>query len=204
MKCFSKFCYRLFKSLYPFTVYGKENITEGGAVFVCNHYSFIDCLFLHNIAEGNCNILSKKELFKNKLIASVIKDFGAVPIDRDNPDIASLLTCVKALKSGRKLLLFPEGTRNKTKSKEMLELKGGSAIFAVKAKKPIVPIMIYKKARIFRKTYLLIGKPFELTDFYDKKIDDKLIAEMDNLIRKKMVEVQDDLYEMMENKKKKK
>lgn len=203
MNVFSRFFYNLFKLCYPFTIYGKENIPEGSAVLVCNHFSFIDCLYFYDASKGDCKILAKKELFDHKVVGKIIKDFGAIPINRENPNINSLLTCVKALKSGKKLLIFPEGTRNKTKTSELQEIKGGSAVFAVKAKKPIVPIMINKKSRIFRRAHILIGEPFELTEFYDKKIDEQVINDMDRIIKEKMIAVQNDLFKLLEDKKKK-
>ena len=93
---------------------------------------------------------------------------GGLPIDRDNPDMKSLMTALKVLKEGHKLAIFPEGTRNKTGSTELQPIKGGAMIFAVKAKSPIVPIMIDRKLKMFRKSNVIVGKPFELTEYYGK------------------------------------
>ena len=101
------------------------------------------------------------------------------------------------------MLLFPEGTRNKTGTTELQELKEGSAIFAVRAKRPIVPIMIYKKARLFQRNKLIIGKPFEFTDFYDKKNTNDDYQIMSKIIYDKMRAEQKNLFELVDKKKKK-
>ncbi len=183
-----------FSLLYPLKVYGKENIPNDGTIIVCNHFRAIDCGFIFRAYNKDVKFLAKNELFKNKLFAKIIKSYGAIPIDRDNPDMKSLLAAIKHVKEGHKLCIFPEGTRNKTKTNKLQEIKGGSVVFAVKAKCPIVPIMIDKKSRIFRKTHMIIGKPFTLEEFYGKKLTDDDIQQLDNIVRDKMIEQQNILF----------
>ncbi len=185
-----------FTLFYPMKVYGKENIPSGGAVFVSNHFRAIDCGFIKRIQYKNIKFLAKKEIFKNKLIGAVARAYGGIPIDRDNPDMKSLLEAIKEIKKGHKLCIFPEGRRNISGTNQLQEIKGGSAVFSVKAKCPIVPIMMLKKAKAFRKTKIIIGKPFELTEFYGKKLTDQDISEMDKIIREKMIEQQELLEKM--------
>lgn len=180
-----------FSLFYPMKVYGKENIPSGGAVLVCNHFRAIDCGFIKRIYYKNIKFLAKKEVFKNKIIGKIAKAYGGIPIDRENPDMKSLLEAIKEIKKGHKLCIFPEGTRNISGTDELQEIKGGSAVFSVKAKCPIVPIMMLKKSKIFRKTKIIIGKPFELEEYYGKKLTEQDIAEMDKIVREKMIEQQD-------------
>ena len=189
---------------YPIKVYGKENIPEGSAVFTCNHFSALDCAYIVTAYKKDMRFLAKKELFKCKLFAKIIKSFGAIPIDRDKPDMQSLLAAVKSLKEGYKLAIFPEGTRNKTGTIKLQEIKGGSVVFAVKAKCPIVPIMILKKARIFTSNKIIFGKPFTLEQFYGEKLNEEVIAKMDEIVYSKMVEQQKLLIEKLPEKKRKK
>ena len=189
---------------YPVKIYGKENLKEGGAVVVCNHFSVIDCVYLVKLTLlENYSIIAKKELFKNKLFGKILKGFGAIPIDRENPELKTLLSTIKCLKNGEKVLLFPEGTRNKTGTTELQELKEGSAIFAVRAKCPIIPIMIYNKAKLFQRNKLIIGKPFEFDNFYDKKNTNVDYEEMSKIIYDKMRSEQKNLFELVDKKKKK-
>lgn len=192
-----------FSLLYPCKIHGKENIPKKGepAVLVCNHFRAIDCGFAARAYPKDMFILAKKELFKNKFLAKVLKSYGAIPVDRSKPDLKSILASSKVLKEGHKLIIFPEGTRN-TQNEELQELKGGSAFFAVKAKCPIVPMMLNGKARIFRRTHLIVGKPFELTDFYDTKITPEITVKMDEIVREKMLEQQAELKKLLTKKKK--
>ncbi len=201
MNCFHRFVLRSFNLLYPYKIYGKENVPDGGAVLICNHLSGVDGGFIADVYNKDIFFLAKKELFKNKLVAKVITSFGVVPIDRENTDIKSMLTAIKILKEGHKLAIFPEGTRNKADdSDDLQEVKGGAALFAVKSKTPIVPIIIYKKPKMFRKTRLIVGPAFELSDFYGKKITAEEINQMGQILKNKMLEQQEILHEKVKNK----
>ncbi len=196
MNFFQKIPIFFFSLLYPMKVYGKENIPEGGAVFVCNHFRAIDCGFIARVCDKDIKYLAKKEIFKNKLFTKIVRSYGGIPIDRDNPDMKSLLEAIKEIKKGHKLCIFPEGKRNISGTNDLQEIKGGSVIFSVKAKCPIVPIMMLKKAKIFRRTKMIIGKPFELEEYYGKKLSEEDISAMANIVREKMIEQQNILKNM--------
>ena len=189
--------------IYPYKVLGKENIPNGGAILVCNHFSFVDPLYLVSFNKKNLSVLAKKELFKKKFIGGLLKNCGGIPVDRDNPDLSTIISAIKVLKNGNKLAIFPEGTRNKSNTLELQPIKSGSAVFAVKAKCPIVPIMIERKARVFRKNHIIIGKPFELSDYYGKKLNEQDYLDLDLIITDKMKSEQNSLFNYLNEKKRK-
>ncbi len=202
MNFFQKIPVFFFSLFYPMKVYGKENIPEGGAVIVCNHFRAIDCGFIARICDKDIKYLAKKEIFKNKLISKIVKSYGGIPIDRDNPDMKSLLEAIKEIKKGNKLCIFPEGKRNVSGTSDLQDIKGGSVIFSVKAKCPIVPIMMLKKAKIFSRTIIIIGKPFELSEYYGKKLSGEDIDKLDQIVREKMIAEQDALKKLLSKGKK--
>ena len=106
------------------------------------------------------------------------------------------------LKGGDVLAIFPEGTRNKVNN-ELQPLKPGAGMLAFKAKVPIVPVIIDKKAHVFRKAKLLIGKPLYLDEYYGRKLDAELHEEINEKVRNSMLETQKELRAMLESKKKK-
>ena len=193
----------IFNIFYPVKIYGKKNVPEGKAVIVSNHFHALDCGFVADVYNKDIFFLAKKEIFKNKFVSALLKSFGGIPIDRENPDMKSLLSAVKVLKEGHKLAIFAEGTRNKTNTDELQPIKGGAIVFAVKAKSPIVPVMMLKKLRIFRKTHLIVGEPFELDAFYGQKLDEKQIGEMEKIVTEKMKEQHAILKDMIASKKRK-
>ncbi len=190
MNGFQRFLLKIVWVFYPTKIYGLENVPEGGAVLACNHYSFIDPVNLaRTFSKENASFVAKKELFDKKLFGKMLASFGAIPIDRDKADFTSLITILKVLKSDRKLIIFPEGTRNKTKTTKLQPLKDGVSIFAIKSKKPIVPIMMKSKPRLFRRTKIYFGKPFDFSSYYDKKLTDDVMKELNQIIYDNMVNV---------------
>ena len=203
MNFFHKIPLAVFRLLYPAKFYGKENIPQGKVVIIANHFHAVDCGFIARVYNKDIYFLAKKELFENKFFGKIIKSFGAIPVDRKNPDMQSMLTCMRILKDEHKLVVFPEGTRNKTGTTELQPIMGGAMIFAVKAKSPIVPIIINNKPRIFRKTFVMIGKPFELDEFYGKKLTEETISELEVFVTAKMKELQQELFATIKKRKEK-
>ena len=193
-----------FNILCPLKIHGKENIPEGKAVIVSNHFHACDCGFLAEVYPKDIYFLAKKEIFKNKIAATCIKWYGGIPIDRENPDMQSLISAIRVLKDNHKLVIFPEGTRNKSGTTELQPIKGGAIVLAVKAKSPIVPVMMNRKLGLFKKTHIIVGKPFELDKFYGVKLTDDIINEMGQIVSEKMIEQQKILFEILDLKKKKK
>lgn len=184
-------------------VHGKENIPEGGAILASNHFRGIDPGYIVRAYDKNVKFLAKKELFKNKLFDKILRAYGAIPINRDNPDMKSLLEAIKVVKSGNKLCIFVEGTRNKTGTNELQEIKGGAMVFAVKAKCPIVPMMFLTKGKLFKRLHLIIGEPFTLEQFYGIKLGEEQFEQMNEIVKNKMVEQQNILIEKLAKKKRK-
>lgn len=201
MNFFHKIPIFFFSLLCPVKFYGKDNIPKGKAVLISNHIHALDCGFIARIYNKDIYFLSKKELFERKIVGKILKSYGAIPVDRDNPDMQSMLACLRVLKDGHKLVIFPEGTRNKSGTTVIQPIMGGAMIFAIKAKSPIVPIIISGKPKIFRKTHIIIGESFELSEFYGVKIDDEVIANLEKTVKEKMVLLQQMLFEKKKSKK---
>lgn len=198
------FLYIPFALLYPTRVKGKENLKElkkKPAIFAMNHKSNMDAVLLALNTWEKKYYLAKKELFKNKFVGGILKRLGAVKIDRDGTDLGAIKNCLKILKSNKKLLIFPEGTRVKGKDMTMGEVKHGTAMFAIKAKVPIVPIYISRKPKAFHKTVITYGKPFTLEEFYGKKLDSTLLDEAGDIVAKKMEETKENYLQSLTKKK---
>ena len=61
--------------------------------------------------------------------------------------------------------------------------------------------MMLNKARIFRTTKINIGKPFELTGYYGKKLTEEDISTMAGVVKEKMIQTQEQLVELTSKKK---
>ena len=160
----SKCIYSLGRPMYPTKVIGRENIVKSGkCIYACNHLSAVDIPLTQVHIPGYRRYIGKKDFTEKKFSKFLLAKFGVIFIDRDKPELSVMREIFKVLDDGQ-ILIFPEGTRNKGDEKEMLELKGGLAIFAAKSGAPVVPVLLYRRPRAFRKNYMYIGKPIDITE----------------------------------------
>ena len=161
--------------LWPTKLVGGENAekVEGNAIFACNHYSAVDTLYpCFALFKREAHILAKAELFENAFAGWFLHKMGAIPVRRGEADINSVKCVLRVLKEGKRLMIFPEGTRNKEGTQHMAEFKTGTARFAIKTKSPIVPMIYYAPPKLFRRNYLYVGEPFTLEEFYADRSQD--------------------------------
>ena len=145
--------------VYPVRVVGRENVPEGSAMVCANHSSWVDPVlmaFAISMKEQVC-FMGKVELFKNKLIGGIFRAIGAVPVDRESADLEAVKTALRRLTSGRKVGIFPEGTRSA--EEDTVTPKVGAIRIAEQARAPIVPVYIPRKKKLFRPMTIVIGQP---------------------------------------------
>ena len=162
----------LIKLLWPTEIVHKERFDEmGGGLVVCNHYAVPDTLIpVASLYKRELHVLAKAEAFECAKIANwFLRKAGAIPVHRGEPDINAVKEVLGVLRADKKLVMYPEGTRNREGTKEMLEFKQGAARFAIKAKKPVLPMVYYRMHKVFRKNWLFVGEPISLEEFYGSR-----------------------------------
>lgn len=173
--------------LFPTKVIGLEKFPKTGrAVGVCNHFAYKDPVQVGEYLPRRIRFLAKKELFQRKGLGKLLRTLGGIPVDRDHVGLSTLKEVLAVLKAEEFLMIFPEGTRNKRPDEELMTLKGGMAFFAVTARAPIVPIMMYGRPRPFRKNYLLIGEPIALDEYFGKRLTEAEYNAIDQMVFDRM------------------
>ncbi len=131
---------------------GVENIPKEGAVIIAsNHISYCDPPLVAVSCPREVHFMAKKELFSIPVLGFLIWRLNAFPIHRQGVDRQALEKGIEVLKSGRALLVFPEGTRSRKKG-EFLPPKPGVGVLAKEAGAPIVPAYISRSdelAKVF-------------------------------------------------------
>ena len=157
-----------FLIFYPTRVIGRKNLKgtrKKGIIFAVNHQSNADVVLCGLKIYRYQRFTAKKELGKFFLIRWVIKGVGSFMVDRGKPNLELYKKGTALLNDGKALTMFPEGTRKKISSEDMLELKNGLAMFALKTNCLITPVFFEKKPRVFRPNRMHIGQPFKLEGF---------------------------------------
>ncbi len=177
--------YIWFKLVYHLEIKGLENVPKEGPVIFCgNHRSYIDPPLIVATAKRDIKFLAKEELYKNKFLAFLGWAFEAIPVKRDEKDIAAIKSSLKDLKQGKCIALFPEGTRNGLAKGE--KVKDGVAFFAVRSGAKVVPCGIKGGTKELKKLTINYGKALDYSEYKgskDKEVLDKITKEiMDNII----------------------
>lgn len=189
--------------LKPYKFYGPRKVKDGACVYVVNHYTLLDPAYPASTTWEGIHFLGKKEILSTPVLSLVAKKAKMIPVNRDGNDVRALLDAFKCLKNDEKIVVFPEGTRNKS-DQPLLPFKHGAAVLAIRAKAPVFLMAIYKKPRFFRCTHILTEEPFELSQYYDKKLSEEELAEADEFLRNRMLNMIDKHTEYLQTKKKKK
>ena len=158
------------KVFYKYEVIGAENVpNDGNIILAANHKSNLDPVFVASAIKNRTVVtIGKKELFKNKVLASILNKLNVIPIDRDNPGTSTIKTILKKLKEGYAIGIFPEGTR--VKGNGFGEAKAGLALFADKGKANVIPISIISNYKLFNKVTIYIDKPISFEEYYKQKL----------------------------------
>ncbi len=197
-------CFLPIAIFHPTTIKGRKNIPKGKAILCINHLSNWDMVLYYLNTTKKVSVMAKQELFDNKILGWALKCCGAFPVERETTDLKAIKKGLKVLNENKKLMIFPEGKRMFDDSTVLGELKNGVALFAIRTKSPIVPIWIEKRPKLFRRSYYHIGQPYELSEFYGKKIDAELLSKATEVVRQKMLELRELVLQKKNKKKKKK
>ena len=132
------------------TVIGKEKVPEDEAVlYISNHRSIFDIVLLFPLLNNPTAILAKKSIEKVPVISRWMKVVRCQFLDRNDikQGLQCILNCIRFAKEGESVLIFPEGTRSKTR--DMGEFKDGSFKVAQKSGCRIVPVAVTNTDQIF-------------------------------------------------------
>lgn len=150
----------VYKLFYNFHIEGTENIPQDRAlVMASNHRSYADPVILTMPMKKPVTYMAKEELFKNRLFGWFITKLGAFPVKRGTGDMQVIDDAVGILKSGRHLVIFPEGTRSK--DGKVGKGKTGVALIAAKSGADVLPCGIVfegEKLHFRSKLTLRFGK----------------------------------------------
>jgi 1-acyl-sn-glycerol-3-phosphate acyltransferase len=175
--------------LIKLRVVGLENVPrEGPVMLVSNHLNWTDIPLIGLRVLRRTHFMAKSELFRKAPLKWLVIGLGAFPVRRGEADRQAIKQAEEVLKAGQVLVIFPEGTRSRTRM--MKEGLPGAALIALRSGAPVVPVGIYGSERFklwhvwpFRtQVTLTYGKPFTLSREGRKGHDD-LQSQLDVMMR---------------------
>ena len=130
---------------YRLKLKGEEHIpTEGAALLVCNHVSFIDAVLLMAVSPRPVRFMMDHRIFKTPVLGWMFKLAKAIPVASQKEDPATYARAFEqaaaVLKDGELLAIFPEGgiTRDGT----LQPFKGGVMKVLEANPVPVIPMAL--------------------------------------------------------------
>ena len=134
----------LTRTLYRIRVDGRDNIPEkGGALFVCNHASWMDALLLLASTDRQIRFLMFKDIYDKRWINWGARILGVIPISAEQHPrelIQSLQTASDAIRNGEVVCIFAEGQI--TRIGQLLPFRRGMERIMKGVDAPIVPVAL--------------------------------------------------------------
>ena len=143
-----------------FTVRGKHHFNNlENAVVVCNHNSLLDIPVSFPFLPRANKTIAKKS-FSKVPIFGWIYSIGTVLVDRnDSRSRQESYDKMKyVLNHGLDMLIYPEGTRNKT-SEQLKSFYDGAFKLAIETQKPIVPVIMLNTKKMLPAKPVMYFKP---------------------------------------------
>jgi 1-acyl-sn-glycerol-3-phosphate acyltransferase len=189
---------------------GAENVRrEGGILLVMNHISHIDppvdAVFVHRNGRVP-RFLAKDSLFRVPVFKYLISGAGSIPVYRGSASAGdSLVAATEALRNGKLVVIYPEGTITKDPEGWPMRSRTGVARLALDCLESGVPVVTAarwgtrdilngytKKFRPFprKKIQVDVSSPVDLTEFKGREVTNELLREVTDLL---MARVRDQL-----------
>lgn len=123
---------------------GIENLPDGPFIIASNHQSFMDGMFvirfMRNRVLKNTYFYAKEKHVRKKWVKFIADRHNVIVMDINRDLKLSLQKLAEVLKTGRNLVIFPEGTR--TSDGNLKNFKKTFAILSRELNIPVVPVAI--------------------------------------------------------------
>lgn len=126
-----------------YEVSGRENLPDGPCLIASQHESSWETLYFQVLLDKPV-MFAKKEVFSYPVLGLVARKVGHIPVDRKGSADAmreGFRAGREAVQNGRKLLIFPTGTRQ-LEADRQVPLQTGVGVLYQLAGKPVVPVLV--------------------------------------------------------------
>lgn len=185
----------LFHTIFPLRFHNAQIVEEMQPPYIimANHRSFADPMALAiKVKKYEIRFIGKRELAHGRLKSWLFSGLHMILVSRHATDMAAMRLCMQTLKEGHILGIFPEGTRHQPEM--MQEVESGTAIIALRARVPLLPVYIDGKIRPFHITHIYYGKPMELDDLYAQGVNNDTAHQLSQRIHDVFYAMRDEVH----------
>ena len=155
---------------------------DSPCVLVANHLCALDpAVVAYPLGKRQAVFLAKKVLDKNRFVHWFMIHMNVIFIQPEARDMGAMRQCFRALKMGKPLVVFPEGTRfHKT---QMEEIQSGASFLILRGGVPVLPVYLDRKVRPFRRTNAWVGEPIPTEDLLREGVNAQTCEELNERMR---------------------
>lgn len=130
------------KLLFSLKMYGSDNVpSSGGFLIAANHASYLDPGFAGCLLKRHVHFFARDTLFEVPVLGLIISGLNCHKIKRGTADKGALGYAERLVKSGKGVVLFPEGTRSVDGA--IKDAKFGIGFIAARTCAPVIPCYIH-------------------------------------------------------------
>jgi 1-acyl-sn-glycerol-3-phosphate acyltransferase len=126
--------------------------SEGGVIVAGNHQTYIDPFWIGSLIKRPCRFLAWDAAFSWPLVGTMMRGFGAWPLQLEGSDPAAIRLSLQWVREGGAVVLFPEGGRGNPDG-SLKKFKAGAVRMAIEAGVPILPVTIRGGQRVWPSTF---------------------------------------------------
>ena len=173
----------VFHTVMPVRFHHRERLDrEGAMILIANHQHALDPVVMAmGVRKRQAVFLGKKELGKIPWVRALLTRLHCILVDRGNRDMEAMRACMKAVKMGKPLVIFPEGTRRHEGQMEHIE--SGTALITLRSRAPVIPMYFDRPLAPFRVTNLYVGEPIPCEDLLEQGINAETCEAMNERMR---------------------
>jgi 1-acyl-sn-glycerol-3-phosphate acyltransferase len=139
----------------------------GAAIIAPNHVSYLDPPLISAAWPKPLHFFARRRLFQKGWLAWLLPRLNTHPVEQGQ-EIATMRLALSLLNEGKKIVVFPEGTRSE--SGQIGPMRSGVSFLSLRSGAPVIPCYIEgtyeawprteKKPRVRgRKTFCRFGRP---------------------------------------------
>jgi acyl-[acyl-carrier-protein]-phospholipid O-acyltransferase / long-chain-fatty-acid--[acyl-carrier-protein] ligase len=131
-------------SIYKIRIVGRDHVPDkGGALFVCNHVSYVDALLLLAATDRPVRFLMFKDIYEKRWVKPFAKILGTIPVSseqRPRELLHALQAASDAIRNGEVVCIFAEGQI--TRIGQLLPFRRGMERIMKDVDAPVIPVAL--------------------------------------------------------------
>lgn len=125
---------------------------SGGFILACTHLSHLEPIVVSCAVRRHVRWMARVEFYRSRWGAAVLNWGGAFPVDRFGYSLPAVRTAIRLASGGEVVGIFPEGEVSKGERSVLrgAEIKRGVCAIALRARVPVVPVVVLGTDRLNR------------------------------------------------------